>query len=112
MKVPSIVFLSEQQGEPESELQRQLAFYFKTQLAVTSAFLLHVRYGDAADDHVALCICGDGFDQCAVLENASKIFRGMFNETQGLDIVFLSPEQERRALKVGSPFYARTAEQI
>jgi hypothetical protein len=111
MKVAPIIFLCEQQGRPEDELKQLFSGYFKSELAVSSAFLLRVKYGSSAEQQVALCIRGDGLDRHALLEHTSRIFRAMFNTEQTLDIIFLNSEQEQQALSIGKPFYIQTARQ-
>ena len=112
IKVAAIRFLCEQRGSPEGELKDLLSKYFKSELAVSGAFLLRVTYGDSAEQQVALCISGEGLDQKVVVENTSQIFRRLFNTEQSLDIIFLHAEQEREALKVGKPFYVQTVRAI
>lgn len=112
MKVAAITFLGEQRGRPEDELKQLLSDYFKSELVVSSAFLLRVKYGDSPEPHVALCIRADDLIQYTVLEQAKRIFRKMFNTEQSLDIIFLSSEQVRQALEAGRPFYVQSAAQI
>jgi hypothetical protein len=107
IRVPPISFLCEQQGHSEDELKQKLSSYFRSELAISSAFLLQVRYGNSAEQHVALCIHGDGVDQKAVQEHTSKIFREMFKSDQSIDIVFLGPDKTQLALRAGKPFYVQ-----
>jgi hypothetical protein len=105
--VTSINFLCEQQGHSEDELKQRLSGYFRSEFAISIAFLLRVRYGDSADQHVALCIYSDGVDQKSAQEHISEIFRGMFKSDQSIDIIFLDSHKMQPALHAGKPFYVR-----
>jgi hypothetical protein len=111
IQVEQITFLSDQDGSIERELKAGWVDYLKSDIHVTLACLARVRYGNSSEEKVALCLRADTAERRALVERLSADFRRLFKTTQSLDIIFLSPEQLSRLLKVAKPFYEQHARQ-
>jgi hypothetical protein len=89
-QVSNVNSLCEQEGRPERELKSVLAKAFSHLGHVTAAYLARVDYGNASEQHVALCIAIDDTNPENIVEAVSKLFQSMFNSDTHLDILALS----------------------
>jgi hypothetical protein len=107
--VPEITFIGEQDGAVEAELKVCLVARFRSNAHVNQAYLVRVRYGDAPEVKVALCLEAGDKIQPQIVDAAGCEFRKIFNSDASMDILFLSPEQHARISSVAQPFYRRQA---
>jgi hypothetical protein len=103
--MPAITFVSEQDGAPERDLKQRLNSYFERELAVTTAYLVQVKYQEPSTQQVALCLCADSAFHQSVVESVSRIFSELFNRETHLDILFLQPDTEKQVRMVAKAFY-------
>jgi hypothetical protein len=104
-KVPDVAFIGEQDGKAERELKARLVMRFQSDIHVTEAYLVRVRYADAPAAKVALCVEAGDQVRSAVIDAIASEFRKMFKTDESLDILFLSPAQRERIASVADPFY-------
>ncbi|HLY15619.1 MAG TPA: enhanced serine sensitivity protein SseB C-terminal domain-containing protein [Bryobacteraceae bacterium] len=104
---PAIIFLGEQDGKPERQLKSALGTRFKGMETVGRAYLVRVRYGSVGPAEIALALVASAEDKDAVVRSVHEEFRALFNTTQHLDIMFLTPAQEREAALICPPFFSR-----
>jgi hypothetical protein len=100
-----IRFLGEQDGQVERDLKARWQPILAQSPSVQRAYLAIVSYDRAATYQPVLCMRHSGGDESALVELLSAPFRQMFNNSQALDIMFLSPEQEIELKKVCRLFY-------
>ena len=100
-----IAILTEQDGESERDLKKQLAKMFKKSGKRLRAYLALVQYSAEQDIHVALLIRSDSGEAEILLNQCQHIFRNMFSETNHLDIIFISDDLEQKIRNVCCPFY-------
>jgi hypothetical protein len=100
----NVQFLKEQDGTPERSLKARLVDLFKSEMYVSRAYLARVRYGDSLTK-VALCVCSAPGGQRALVESIGRIFSSTFSVHEGLDIIFLSDQQEAELMKCCPPFF-------
>ena len=102
-----IQFIGEQNGLVEDDLKSRLYRVFVGTHTVESAYLARVRYGDASEDSVALCIRLSTRVDHVLRERIAQIFAETFRADQQLDILFMREDQEMELGKVCSGFYQR-----
>jgi hypothetical protein len=104
MRVPSLRFMGEQDGEPEQRLKSRLVECFKQRSDVHRAYLAQVSAGDQLG--VALCLkTADGPD-LTLVRAVGAVFSNFFAKDEHLDILFLNASQESALTKVCAAFFA------
>jgi len=106
---PAVTFLGEQDGGPERCLKSALHTRFAEIEAIQRAYLVRVQYGSAGPQEIALALVAPTADKDAVVSSVHRQFRSLFNVTQHLDIIFLTPAQEGKVSRVCPPFFLRHA---
>jgi hypothetical protein len=106
VRVPSIAFIDEQDGDAERSLKFQLVERFRLNLVLREAYLVRVRYGTSQDIKVALCLDTGGKAETGLLQVAASEFAKIFGSHESLDILFLSPEEQKKISAVAKPFYS------
>jgi hypothetical protein len=103
-----IEFVAEQDGEPEHELKASLAEILDQQGSVEKAYLARVRYDQAPETQVALCLKSGSPKDAALLEAIRKVFARLFDRQSHLDIIFVVPSDVTRLESICRAFYERT----
>ena len=103
--VPSIRFVSEQDGPPEKELKAALADAFRRWPTVERAYLCRVTYDNPYAHEVALCLRTLSKPNRQLVNDASAVFASLFGKDQHLDILFLTDAQETEVALVCPLFY-------
>ena len=99
-------FICEQTGDVERELKARWLETFEEMPGVESAYLARVTYGAASDLAVALCLrMKDMSLATPVITQCSAEFASLFGTDQMLDILLLTPEQERALRAICPPFF-------
>jgi hypothetical protein len=104
MRVSSVQFLREQDGEPERLLKSRLVESFARHAGVRRAYLAQIRAGDHVG--VALCISNVGGANRSLAQDIGATFASIFGAHEHLDILFLSDVQEASLERVCSPFFS------
>jgi hypothetical protein len=102
---PAITFLAEQDGAVERELKSKLSELFLSERAVQRAYLVRVRYADAASITVALALLAAPQSKDTLVSAIGDVFRLMFGVGQHLDILFASPAQGAKISMVCRSFF-------
>ena len=101
-------FMRGPEGYRETELQNELAAYFRTKSQVHAAYFPTIKYESAAYKGPALCLktcyAGDTMD---LVDAAGVIFTHWFVQPERIDIIFITDEQETELVKVCPPFYSK-----
>jgi hypothetical protein len=105
IRVPELRFLGEQDGPPERLLKDKLADFFRRDRDVSRAYLVRVDFGEGEEASVALALRTQCGPDKATVEKVSKLFAGIFNAKEHLDIMFLTDGQEAELTKVCKPFF-------
>ena len=109
-KAQGISFLGEQDGIVEQDLKRRLASLFvETKIDIRRAYLIRIAYADNSIQKVALCLEGGGGKAKAIVESVGWLFRHVFNDSQSLDILFLTEAQVLEIGRIAEPFYSRSS---
>ena len=104
-----VEFVVEQDGEAERILKARLVERFRSSIHVMEAYLVAVRYDDSHHVRVALCLkTDDSLGNYDLVTVASSEFKEIFSSAQSLDVVFLTPAEERQISVVARPFYRQT----
>jgi hypothetical protein len=101
-----VEFLGEQTGSVEDTFKRDLIFEFTTRPDIRRAYLATVSFEPKNEASVALCIVSARPDDRSVVMRVGEIANRRFDKDAALDIVFLTPEQEREIASVCPPFYS------
>jgi SseB protein C-terminal domain len=101
-----IHFLCEKDGESERELKDALLDLLLGDPAIEKAYLVLVQYNRQESAHVALCLDA-GRPNTLIVAEISKQFAAIFNNTQHLDVIYLSHTQRRSVARIAAPFYSR-----
>jgi hypothetical protein len=96
-------FLSPQTGQPETELQVRLRELFQDWPSIRRAYLVKAELN--GHDTVLLCLKVTGMPDASLVDDVGKVFVGLFNRSQHLDIMFIRDDQERELAAVCAPFY-------
>jgi hypothetical protein len=107
IRVPSVEFLSEQDGPAEQLLKDRLADYLKSDTGVDAAYLARVRAG--GQDSVALCLRRPSGPDTKVVSAVAAVFKDIFTPDVHLDIIFLNATQEADMTRVCRAFFLRAA---
>lgn len=104
-----MIFLSEQDGEPEQELKSQLLTVFEPFSEILAAYLVRVAFDSLSPSSVALCLYDGGDDtrRSSIVASVQRVFRCLFNADMFLDIVFLSAAQQHELYDFCAPFFTR-----
>jgi hypothetical protein len=105
LKVLRVEFLAEQVGDAETELKGKFVRIFQTNMQVVLAYLVTVRYPDADQIKVALCLKHSTGKDLRLVQEIGAEFGRMFNHQESLDIMFLKPEEAERIASIARPFY-------
>jgi SseB protein C-terminal domain len=101
-----VTFVGEQDGDVERLLKSNLTFAFSDQPTIRSAYLARVSYGDSQENSVALCLnVADKKSDGHLASVLGQVFSKIFDDSQALDIIFLSEEQEVEVRHVCAAFY-------
>lgn len=103
--VPEVVFLREQDGEPERDFKSTILPILAADKNIRRAYLAQAAHGDQHGLNIALCLRSKGDPseaRCAV----GKVFAKTFRTTEHLDIILVSEDQEMKLAKVCCPFFA------
>jgi len=104
-------FLAEQNGPSEQELKRHLANYFSCVPDVDRAYLVRVAHEKSTDQKVALCLAGGKAKAIEIVQSVSAIFHALFQNSESLDVLFLSDEQKSEVNLIADPFYKADEEE-
>jgi hypothetical protein len=85
---------------------------FQSDIHVTEAYLVRLRYSETVEPKVALCVAAGDEVRSEVVESVGSEFRKMFKTTESLDILFLSREQQKQIKSVACPFYQQRTYRI
>ncbi len=102
---PTVEFLGEQDGGPERALKSRLSLRLARAGTVQRAFLARVRYDPEQVSTVVLALVASTDGRDTVVASVREEFGSLFNATQYLDIMFLSPAQEAKISSVCNPFF-------
>ena len=105
LKVRRVEFLGEQLGHAETEIKEKFIKIFEANRRVVLAYLVTVRYPDAEQPKVALCLTHSTGKDLALVQELGAEFRRMFNVQESLDIMFIKPGEMERIATVARPFY-------
>ena len=104
LRVPSVEFLGEQDGEPERLLKERLIECFERDSRVRRAYLARVHA--AGQFGVALCMKTIGNTDRRLIDKVHSIFARIFDVRQHLDILFLTESDELLLARVCLPFFS------
>jgi hypothetical protein len=99
------VFLEEKIGDTENELKTNLIPALQ-RFGVERAYLTIVKHGNNSANSIAISLVHHDFGSPSLIAAVSEIFGKMFNNSNSLDIIFLSNEQESRVRQVACPFFS------
>lgn len=99
-----IQYIAEQDGDPERILKTRLVKVFEAYPALEKAYLVLVRYDEAPEGSVALCLVSKSKDP-ALFKAVCAAFASVFAKQVHLDILFVTPAEAARVEKVCRPFY-------
>lgn len=88
-------------------LKSKLSGLFVGHKNLLQAYLARVRYCEAKDESVCLCLSVSSGADKALVEAIHSLFAQNFNRAVHLDILFLNPKQEEQVAAVCKPFYRR-----
>ena len=77
MNVPTVSYLGEQDGVPERKLKDAIVRLLPG-LTVHRAYLARVRYDQAGENSVALCLAANVNEQ--LVNEVARVFSSMFNK--------------------------------
>jgi hypothetical protein len=103
----ALTFVGEQDGPSERMLKRKLSELFGESMNLLKAYLARVRYREAGEESVCLCLSVSSGPDKPLVEAIHSWFAPQFNHTVHLDILFLNPRQEEQVAAVCKPFYRR-----
>jgi SseB protein C-terminal domain len=106
-KTRNIAFVGEQDGPTERELKRAVAAILKRALSIECVFLLKVLYEPERETKMALVMEETREQEEQIVDSVERIFKGLFDESQSLDFLFLTGEQTAQLRSVTEPFYTR-----
>jgi SseB protein C-terminal domain len=96
-------FFAEQTGEIERLLTDALKELFRQKKTVVSAYLARAAVDGSPTVVLALRTL-HGYDE-RLLREVQRTFAGIFNESQHLDILFISSDQEADLGRICRPFF-------
>lgn len=102
-----VEFLGEQSGEVEQTLKRELLIEFVTRPDIQRAYLARVGFPPAEETSLALCVVSARPDDRSLIMRVGEILRRRFAKETGLEVLFLTAEQEADVARVCAPFYRR-----
>lgn len=105
LRVSCLEFVTEQVGDAEAELKERLVRIFQRNTQVMLAYLVNVRYPNAHQIKVALCLKHSTGQDFELVREVGAEFGRMFNSEESLDIMFLKGDEEERIALVARPFY-------
>jgi hypothetical protein len=101
-----IQYIAEQDGTPERELKARFVKVFAAYPALEKAYLVFLRYDEAPQGSVALCLATSSKDMTLV-DAIRKTFAELFSVNSHLDILFVAPSEAARVEQVCQPFYRK-----
>ena len=104
-RVRGVEFVGTQSGPAEDDLQEQLRPRLQA-FGVKEAYLAKVRYGDAPEVHVALCLSPPESESEDLHKMIGAVFADMFRQAEHLDVYFLDDERRSQVRLVSQPFLA------
>lgn len=99
-------FLGEQSGSVEDTLKRALIFEFATRPDIQRAYLARIAAQAEGEQAVALCILSRRPDDQSIVTRVGEIVSARFPGESGLEIVFLTEDQDADVARVCRPFYS------
>ena len=102
-----IHFLCEKDGESERELKDALLDLLLCEPAIEKAYLVLVQYNRQEPTHIALCLDAAGRPNKLIVAEISKQFAAIFNNTEPLDVIYLSHAQRQSIARIAAPFHSR-----
>ena len=101
----AVRFVGEQDGQVEREIKALWKSIFLKTPSVKRAYLALITYENSSTPQPTLCIQHSEDGNLALVNSVSDPFRGIFNTSVALDVLFLTPEQETQVRRVCKPFY-------
>jgi hypothetical protein len=108
LRVQQLRFLGEHDGVPERAIKQTWRALLAETPEVSRAYLAVVSINGQREPSVMLGIYPSVTDQKALAERLGAPFRQMFNQTQHIDIVFLTTTQDSDVAAVCHSFYEAT----
>jgi hypothetical protein len=102
---PDVQFLGEQDGPPERDVKARWTPILVQCPSVQRAYLPIITLDRSATYHPALCIRSSAGDDPLLVDRLAAVFKERFAQSQMLDIMFVSAEQEEQLKRVCRPFY-------
>lgn len=102
-----VEFSAEHSGIVEETFKRDLLLEFVTRPDIRRAYLSRVTFDAQPEPADALCIVSDRPQDRSLVIRIGEILRRRFNADVPLEVLFLTPEQEREIAAVARPFYSR-----
>ena len=103
-----VVFLYEQDGQPEGELRDALMDYFKNRAkGILRAYLVAARYEKEKVPRVVLALRAVSAVPFSTIKGAFDVFAKIFNAKTSLDILPINEKQERAVQQVCKAFYVK-----
>ena len=102
-----VEFLGEQSGEVVDTLKRELLIEFVTRPDIQRAYVARVGFPPGEETFAALCVVSARPDDRSLIVRIGEILRRRFGKEPALEVLFLTPEQEREIAGVCAPFYRR-----
>lgn len=103
-----IQFIADQDGLPERELKATLTKLFDQHGSVGRAYLVRVKYDEAPEISVALCLASATPTDAPLVDGIRKAFAARFQTGNHLDILFVSASEVPRLERTSVPFYSRS----
>jgi hypothetical protein len=105
-----ITILMEQDGAPEEQLKKWLAWKFESNPAVERAYLVRAqRQTTTLSEMVLLIVVQNDKKDLRAVEEAAAVFRELFPNSEHLDITIYDENDAARIPKWVNPFYASRA---
>jgi hypothetical protein len=105
MHMPSIEFVSEQQGPPEQKLKAELVALFRREGTIDKAYLVRTKSADV--ENVVLALVRSAGADMDLVQKVGELFAAMFGRHEHLDVLFLSAPQQATVREVCAPFFER-----
>jgi type III secretion system (T3SS) SseB-like protein len=98
--------IREQSGPVADEFKASVTTILSRDRQVVHAYLICLRYGNSAQEHVGLCLLYEG-DKDQIAHALAREFSAMFNAKESLDIIIISDHQDWTLSLNCRPFYVR-----
>lgn len=101
-------FLGEQDGDAERILKEHLTTLLQKDERIWKAYLARVESSPQMAVNVTLCLRTVAGPLPTVVDQVQHLFASLFRRQQSLDVLFLTPQQDRDIGNVCKAFYVRT----